>query len=317
MVVRRISPATSTFVIVALVALATTDGSAAPQLKWMRRDSKVEYQPFNAPGGRFVVQFPRRDWRIVPGGGSVVVTLAQTKGEAAVVIEHTSLNAPLAPEDITDLFAEIEMDELKKRNPGATAFRPGIVTGPEGRQSEIQFTRPGVNGSERVRQVSMPRRGDLYRIVCSAPVDLFPKYEAVFSHILESFRSGAAGTSTPGAALPSAPAKSAVPSPDAASARDTAESSARPPVDAPDAPAQKTMHVDAQIPRGATVGGEVQLRITISAAGEVVEVGVLRGEETLRPAAVAAVRQWKYRPATKNGVAVASTTVVSVHFRLQ
>jgi hypothetical protein len=150
---------------------------------------KVEYQALTAPGGRFTLEYPKKDWRVLPGGGAVALTLGHSKNEAAVVIEYMRLDPPLSPNDITAVFVdEIELVELKQRQPGATNFRTGLMTGAEGKQGQIDFERPGMKGTEHVRQFSLPRGNDLYRIVCSAPMELFPKYEAVFSHIVETFR---------------------------------------------------------------------------------------------------------------------------------
>ena len=63
--------------------------------------------------------------------------------------------------------------------------------------------------------------------------------------------------------------------------------------------------------------GDVQLRIRISQVGDVLEVEVLKGLKWgLTEEAVKAVKQWKYRPATRNGAAVEATITVSVHFGL-
>lgn len=167
---------------------ASAPVAADAQFGWLRRDGNVEYQTLTGPGGQYVLEYPKRDWRVIPGGGAVMMTLAQSKSEAAVVIEYTRLDPPLAAEEITELFLEIEVDELKKRQPGASAFQARLAMGPQGRQSFVDFTRPGVNGDERVRQVSMPRGDALYRIVCSASVELFDKYEPVFDRIVETFR---------------------------------------------------------------------------------------------------------------------------------
>ncbi len=63
--------------------------------------------------------------------------------------------------------------------------------------------------------------------------------------------------------------------------------------------------------------GDVELRIRIGQAGDVLEVEVLKGLKWgLTEEAVKAVKQWKYRPATRNGAAVETTITVSVHFGL-
>jgi TonB family protein len=47
--------------------------------------------------------------------------------------------------------------------------------------------------------------------------------------------------------------------------------------------------------------GDVILKVHISATGEVTEVELIRGEEPFASVAIAAVRTWRYRPATVDG----------------
>jgi protein TonB len=60
----------------------------------------------------------------------------------------------------------------------------------------------------------------------------------------------------------------------------------------------------------------IKMKVRISATGEVTEVTLLSGDEPFAAAAIAAVKTWRYRPATDNGKAVASTRIVSIPFRL-
>ncbi len=61
----------------------------------------------------------------------------------------------------------------------------------------------------------------------------------------------------------------------------------------------------------------VRLEVRISATGQVVEVSLLSGDEPFASVAIAAVKAWRYAPATDQGQPVASTRVVSIPFRLQ
>jgi TonB family protein len=82
---------------------------------------------------------------------------------------------------------------------------------------------------------------------------------------------------------------------------------------------RKLHHVNPVYPKEAVqarVQGVVVLECTISPAGRVVEVRVLRGPAALTPAAVAAVRQWEYTPTLLNGVAVPVLMTVTVNFKL-
>ena len=84
---------------------------------------------------------------------------------------------------------------------------------------------------------------------------------------------------------------------------------------------RKTLHVKPQyteIARKARIQGRVVLRATIDQQGDITDVEVLRGLPTgLAEAAVAAVRQWKFKPATLNGRPVAVYFNLTVTFQLQ
>ena len=62
--------------------------------------------------------------------------------------------------------------------------------------------------------------------------------------------------------------------------------------------------------------GTVVLRAVIDTTGEVAAVGALSGPPLLESAAVAAVRQWQYRPYTVNGQPVEVETTIQVVFSL-
>jgi TonB family protein len=62
------------------------------------------------------------------------------------------------------------------------------------------------------------------------------------------------------------------------------------------------------------VSGRVDVKVVISEMGRVVEATALSGPMTLQSAAVAAARQWLYKPATLNGVPVKTESVVTFTF---
>jgi periplasmic protein TonB len=66
--------------------------------------------------------------------------------------------------------------------------------------------------------------------------------------------------------------------------------------------------------RTARVGGIVEVRFTIDAKGQVVNVQSVAGPPQLRPAAEAAVRRWRYEPARLGNVAVDTQTSVTFNF---
>ena len=78
--------------------------------------------------------------------------------------------------------------------------------------------------------------------------------------------------------------------------------------------------VDPRYPRlaaSAGISGTVELRAIIGRDGGVRSVEVLSGSPLLTRAAVAAVREWRYRPSLLNGQAVEVETLVTVRFILE
>ena len=68
--------------------------------------------------------------------------------------------------------------------------------------------------------------------------------------------------------------------------------------------------------RNAGVSGDVLLDVTIGKDGSVVNTNVLKGDAMLTPAAVDAVRQWKYQPTLLNSQPIEVVTQVTVNFTL-
>ena len=156
---------------------------------------------FSAPDGKFALEYPSKDWQMLPGVGSVVATLAQRNSEASVVINYARMNQVLAPSEINDLFAELESEDLVFRQPEAKGAKPSIVNVGGRRVVVIQYSRAGLKGKEQVVQYTVPVGQDVYQLICSAQAALFAKYEPMFTHAIESFQSPAPAQKT-GARIP-------------------------------------------------------------------------------------------------------------------
>jgi len=72
-----------------------------------------------------------------------------------------------------------------------------------------------------------------------------------------------------------------------------------------------------QLARTQRVSGEVKVDALIDENGRVTGTKVVSGPVMLHQAAVDALRQWKYKPATLNGKPVSMHVVVTIQFRLQ
>jgi len=69
--------------------------------------------------------------------------------------------------------------------------------------------------------------------------------------------------------------------------------------------------------RVAHITGDVRLRAIIGTDGSVREIEIISGKALLTQAAVAAVREWRYRPTLLNGQAVEVDTEITVNFNLE
>ena len=169
------------FVRVCFIVVASVAGMA---------QSKPGFLLFTDPGKRFSVEFPR-DWRwmIISGSGEPIATFMHPRNEAAVVVERFRLKQRLAPEDITDLFAEIEADYVKQNQPAVTGVTSRVPTRESMRSAVIDYSRPGLSERESVRQYSFPVGENLYRITCMALASRFNRYEADFLAIVGTLKS--------------------------------------------------------------------------------------------------------------------------------
>jgi len=71
------------------------------------------------------------------------------------------------------------------------------------------------------------------------------------------------------------------------------------------------------IAKAARASGAVQVQVTISEEGRVIDAAVVSGHPLLRDAAVQAARQWIFKPTELSGVAVKVQGVLTFNFTLQ
>jgi protein TonB len=71
--------------------------------------------------------------------------------------------------------------------------------------------------------------------------------------------------------------------------------------------------IQAQLPY---VQGDVRLQVRVAADGTIQDANLVSGPPQLVAAAIAAVKQWKYRPTMLSGRPVPVMTTVDVQFRL-
>jgi hypothetical protein len=177
--------------LIVVVCILSSAGLAAGQNPVKRVDKN--YQIFRDPAGRFELEYPTKDWRLLPSGGSSLAVFARNDGPA-LFIDHVRLVERLTPAEV-EALPEGELDRLKDRQPNGKDFKQEAFASQAGRGVLIRYSRPGTQ-AESVVQYSIPVGQDLFRLNAVVPERLFAKYEPVVMHMIESFQAPA-GPSAP------------------------------------------------------------------------------------------------------------------------
>lgn len=122
-----------------------------------------------------------------------------------------------------------------------------------------------------------------------------------------------ASSTPPPTAAPQAPSTS----PSAPSAGDTSVPSEQFLAQEPPQVISRVPAVSPPRARAARVGGAVLVKVLVGTDGLVRAARIVRSIPELDSAAVACVKQWKFKPAMSSGVAVASWTDVPIRFLIQ
>lgn len=124
----------------------------------------------------FSIDYPEKDWSLVPGGSVTLVAVAQKRFEAVLLVERTSLQVALEDEEIGDVFLAVEADHIRESTPSATDIKADLQQLGDRRVAAFVYRRNGVLGPERVLQYSMPAGTSLYRIVAVAKPEAFDRH---------------------------------------------------------------------------------------------------------------------------------------------
>jgi TonB family protein len=81
-------------------------------------------------------------------------------------------------------------------------------------------------------------------------------------------------------------------------------------------PVKRVSPIYPPLARQARIEGKVILRVTVTRAGDVQNLQLISGHSMLAPAAIDAIKQWKYQPYQVNGELVDVQTTVQVNFKL-
>jgi hypothetical protein len=192
---RAVAGAVLSLVVAVVAASAQSD-------PWFGKTTKVAFKPcglavkgvsgfsFECPAkdwtSRLLPDTPKTDWRSLPGG-VVLLVLTHNKSETVVRLEQSALRRALAPEDVTEELANIEVDVIREQQPRAEEFQRRVVAVEGRRVVVVQYRRFGLKALENVRQYSYFVGSVLYRVVCVAPPAQFAQHEPIFAHVAASF----------------------------------------------------------------------------------------------------------------------------------
>ena len=161
--------------------------------KWMvGGDKNVKYETFKDPAGRFEIEYPAKDWKRLPSGGSSLAVFARNDGPT-LFVDHVRLVGALTPAEIEGMAA-VELDTLKEQQPKAKDFKSDMLDSKAGRGVAIRYSRDST-GPETVVQYSIPVGQELFRLNGVIPDKQLAKYEPIIMYMIQSFKAPAASSS--------------------------------------------------------------------------------------------------------------------------
>lgn len=165
----------------------TAPSTPPPSAPAYGRIAKPKFRPFVSPVGGVAFEYPAgNDWKLLPGQADVLAILAETKkGEAAVVLERSSLRGALLPDEMA-VAAEAEVSTIRARQPDATDLQQRVMDTDNRQIIVVQYRRPGIAGREQVIQYVFPIGTTMFRLICSTGDAQFAKYANIFGHIAAS-----------------------------------------------------------------------------------------------------------------------------------
>lgn len=164
--------------------------------KWMvGGDKNTNYQTFKDPAGRFELEYPTKDWKLLPSVGSSLAVFARNGNDGPTLfVDYVKLADRLTPGEF-DAMPEMEAGRLKEQQPTATAFKSDMLESKAGRGVLIRYSRVGA-GPETAVQYSIPVGQNLYRLSSIISEKQLSKYEPIIMHMIQSFKASA-DTSAP------------------------------------------------------------------------------------------------------------------------
>jgi len=160
---------------------------------WFRASAKPkDFRLAKLPWNAFSIELPK-DWQLAPGHGGILLTAVEkTRGNqaaGAITLEQTRLVEPLSVNDIDAALAGLEASAARQRDPAGDNFEQQVKEANGRRVVMVQYTRPGLNGPDKVVMYAMPVGLVMYRLICVAPAALLAsKYQDTFAHVASTFK---------------------------------------------------------------------------------------------------------------------------------
>jgi hypothetical protein len=174
-----------------LIAAMLSAGPAAGQnpLKWITGDRNTKYETYKDPDGRFEMEYPAKDWRVLPSNSSSTLVGFSRNDGPTFFVDYIKLRGQLTKGEI-DAMSDVEVARLKELQPKATGFKAELLESKTGTGVLTRYSRPG-SPAESVIQYSIAASLDLYRLNGVVPEKQLSKYEPVIMHMIQSFQSKA------------------------------------------------------------------------------------------------------------------------------
>lgn len=174
-------------------ARSTGDTTCGPGATWAPLQASIldlapvagNLQTHRDKAGRFAFDYPGRPWKVIDGVGSTLVSLTNANG-SSIRIDALDLNESLSMLEQGEPIAIVEMRLIEQRERGVSQViarkpRPPVPL------VIVDYKQLESSGLKQVRQYSCIRGRELFRIVASAPMDVFPLVEGVFDQLARSF----------------------------------------------------------------------------------------------------------------------------------
>jgi hypothetical protein len=154
----------------------------------------TSYRIYRDPAGRFQLEYPTKDWHLLPNVGSSLAVFTHNDGPS-LFVDYVKLSAALTPGELEQM-ADLEVTRIKQQQPSAKDFKSDALETRAGHGVVTHYSRVG-SGPESVVDCAIPIGLDLYRLNGVVPLRLSSKFEPIVMHMIQSFKAPADPLATP------------------------------------------------------------------------------------------------------------------------